>query len=264
MSTSSILRLTDIRKSFHRGTKREATVLNGISLEVFAGEVVVLLGPSGSGKSTLLRTMNLIAPPDDGTISFLDLTWDNGAIDPFDFGAKLEEARQQARWRMSMGMVFQSFNLFPHKTVLENVMVGLLKAKRMPKAQAETVAVEELRKVGLAAKSRCLPTMLSGGQKQRVAIARALAMRPEMMLFDEATSALDPALRQDVLAEMKRLAVQGMTMVVVTHEVAFAREVGTRVVFMDHGNIVEAGPARQTIDAPRSERFRAFLNSIRH
>ena len=259
-----IIALRKVTKTYGAGTPKEVTVLKGIDLDIYPGEVIVLVGPSGCGKSTLLRSMNLIAPPDSGTITFKGSTWSNTETDFFDFKGRRAEMRALASWRMSMGMVFQSFNLFPHKTVLENAMIGPLRAKNLDRAESERLALAGLRKVGLEAKKDFFPSALSGGQKQRVAIARALAMQPEVMLFDEATSALDPELRVDILEEMKQLASEGMTMVVVTHELAFAREVGSRVIFMDSGKIVEDGPAKETIDNATHPRFIEFLRALHH
>nr|WP_188577285.1 amino acid ABC transporter ATP-binding protein [Azorhizobium oxalatiphilum] len=229
-------------------------VLKDINLTVEAGGVVALIGPSGSGKSTLLRCMNLLVAPDGGRVRV--------GADSFDFGnsGQLPPAKTLARFRANTGMVFQHFNLFPHMSVLANVMEGPLTVRRMPKAQAEPLARSLLVKVGLADKADAYPNKLSGGQKQRVAIARALAMEPEVMLFDEATSALDPELVGEVLQVMRALAAEGMTMVIVTHEIAFAREVADRVVFMRDGVVVEEGPARAVIDTPREEATRAFLS----
>jgi polar amino acid transport system ATP-binding protein len=259
-----IISLRNVRKTYNAGTPKEVTVLKGINLDIYPGEVVVLVGPSGCGKSTLLRSMNLIAPPDTGRITFKGSTWSNSQIDFFDFKARRAEMRAIAAWRMSMGMVFQSFNLFPHRTVLQNAMIGPLRAKNTDRAEAEKLALAGLRKVGMEEKKDFFPSSLSGGQKQRVAIARALAMQPEVMLFDEATSALDPELRVDILEEMKQLASEGMTMVVVTHELAFAREVGSRVIFMENGQIAEDGPAKETIDNATHPRFIEFLRALHH
>ena len=259
-----IIALRNVSKTYNAGTTKEVKVLKGINLDIFPGEVVVLVGPSGCGKSTLLRSMNLIAPPDTGSITFKGKSWSNSHIDFFDFKARKAEAKALAAWRMSMGMVFQSFNLFPHRTVLQNAMIGPLRAKNTNRAEAEQLALAGLRKVGMEQKRDFFPSALSGGQKQRVAIARALAMQPDVMLFDEATSALDPELRVDILEEMKQLASEGMTMVVVTHELAFAREVGSRVIFMESGRIVEDGPAKETIDNPTHPRFVEFLRALHH
>jgi ABC-type polar amino acid transport system ATPase subunit len=257
-----LLSLRNIHKRFNAGTKKEVTILRDVSLNIPESEVTVLLGPSGSGKSTLLRCMNMIAPFDQGSMTFMGQTWlpdHAGATNP------LKRWRHEARLvqlRSHIGMVFQQFNLYPTKTALENVALGPRLVKGLPQKEAEELARGELSRVGLEAKANSYPSQLSGGQKQRVAIARALAMKPALMLFDEATSALDPELRGGVLAEMKKLASEGMTMVVVTHEISFAREVGHHVVFMDNGQIVEQGNAKTVIDSPQNSRTQAFLGSI--
>jgi polar amino acid transport system ATP-binding protein len=229
-------------------------VLRSIDLRVEPGEVVALIGPSGSGKSTLLRCLNLLVTPDGGRVRVGEQSFDFGT------SAAMPGVTAMAAFRASTGMVFQQFNLFPHKTVLGNVMEGPLTVRRMKRPAAEKLARELLGRVGLDDKAEHYPSRLSGGQKQRVAIARALAMQPEIMLFDEATSALDPELVGEVLAVMRALAADGMTMVIVTHEIAFAREVADRVVFLRDGVIVEDGPAKQVIDAPAQEATRAFLS----
>ena len=257
-----LLTLRGIEKSFNAGTKKEAKILGGVSLDVPASKVTVLLGPSGSGKSTLLRCMNLIAPFDKGVMTFMGETWlpEHGRVsNPLN---RWKHERRLVQLRSQIGMVFQQFNLYPTKTALENVALAPRLVKGMPRAEAEELAKCELDRVGLGAKAGAYPSQLSGGQKQRVAIARALAMKPALMLFDEATSALDPELRGGILEEMKKLATAGMTMVVVTHEISFAREVGDRVVFMDHGLIVEEGDGCSLIDNPQNPRTQAFLGSI--
>jgi polar amino acid transport system ATP-binding protein len=224
-------------------------VLKGIDLTVDTGQVICVIGPSGSGKSTLLRCVNLLEQPTSGTVivNNTDLTHPDVDIDAA---------------RRRVGMVFQQFNLFPHITVLDNVMIGQRRVLKRDKAAAEKVARENLTKVGVIEKAANYPAQLSGGQQQRVAIARALAMAPTLMLFDEPTSALDPELVGDVLAVMRALADEGMTMLVVTHEMAFAREVADRVVFMDQGVIVEQGPPDQVIGNPQQERTRVFLRRV--
>lgn len=257
-----LLELRNIYKRFNAGTKKEITILQDVSLDIPTSKVTVLLGPSGSGKSTLLRCMNMIAPFDKGTMTFMGNTWlpgDGHHVNPF---KRWKHEQRLVELRSHIGMVFQQFNLYPTKTALENVALGPRLVKRLSRREAEELAQFELARVGLASKANSYPSQLSGGQKQRVAIARALAMKPSLMLFDEATSALDPELRGGVLEEMKKLAAEGMTMVVVTHEISFAREVGDRVVFMDHGQIVEAGPAKTLIDTPQNARTQAFLGSI--
>ncbi|CAN7501495.1 amino acid ABC transporter ATP-binding protein [Bosea sp. LjRoot237] len=249
MAMSYKIEVSGLRKSFG-----SLTVLRNINLKVESGQVVALIGPSGSGKSTLLRCLNLLVMPEGGNIRI--------GKDSFTFGdgSKLPAIREQARFRSNTGMVFQHFNLFPHMTVVENVMEGPISVKAMPKRQAGELARKLLDKVGLSDKVDAFPNKLSGGQKQRVAIARALAMEPEVMLFDEATSALDPELVGEVLGVMRDLAGEGMTMIIVTHEIGFAREVADRVVFMRDGVIVEEGPAREVIGEPKQEATRAFLS----
>jgi polar amino acid transport system ATP-binding protein len=255
-----LLTLRDIEKSFLRNTAKPLRILNGVNLDLYQGEVLVLIGPSGSGKSTLLRCMNLLAPFDHGTMTFQGKVWQPNKKGLWPDGRAQRKVLQQLRCQI--GMVFQQFNLFPHKTAIENVTLGLKRVRRLSKDEALAIGHRELERVGLGHKTDSYPSQLSGGQKQRVAIARALAMKPDVMLFDEPTSALDPELRGGVLDEMKRLAADGMTMVVVTHEMAFAREVGDRVLFMDHGVIVEEGTARSVIDDPQNERTQSFLKSV--
>ncbi|MET9615117.1 amino acid ABC transporter ATP-binding protein [Kitasatospora indigofera] len=226
-------------------------VLQDINLEIAQGEVVVLIGPSGSGKSTLCRTINRLETVDSGTIT----------IDGRPLPA---EGRELARLRAEVGMVFQSFNLFAHKTVLENVVLGQVKVRKVPRVQAEAKARELLERVGVAAQADKLPAQLSGGQQQRVAIARALAMNPKVMLFDEPTSALDPEMINEVLEVMRNLAADGMTMVVVTHEMGFARSAANRVLFMADGRIVEENTPEAFFTAPRSDRAKDFLSKILH
>ena len=229
----------------------EHHVLRSVSLEVDKGEVVCLIGPSGSGKSTVLRCINGLESYDGGEIVA--------------FGERVDrDSKAIHTLRSRMGMVFQRFNLFPHRTVLENVMEGPLYVKRERPDAARAKAMALLDKVGLAPKAQAYPNQLSGGQQQRVAIARALAMEPEAMLFDEPTSALDPELVGDVLEVMRRLAREGMTMIVVTHEMGFAREVADRVCFLHSGTIVESGPAAQVLGAPRQPRTQDFLRRVLH
>ncbi|MBQ9868870.1 MAG: amino acid ABC transporter ATP-binding protein [Ruminococcus sp.] len=224
-------------------------VLSGINEHINKGEVVVVIGPSGSGKSTFLRCLNLLETPTDGEI-FID-------------GEKINDPKVDVnRIRQKMGMVFQHFNLFPHLTIIKNVTLAPVLLKKMNKQQAHDKALELLGKVGLADKADAYPSQLSGGQKQRVAIARALAMEPEIMLFDEPTSALDPEMVGEVLDVMKSLAKSGMTMVVVTHEMGFAKEVGTRVLFMDQGVVMESGKPGEIFDDPKNERTQKFLSSV--
>jgi polar amino acid transport system ATP-binding protein len=233
--------------------------LQQVSLDVHAGEVLCLIGASGSGKTTLLRCVNQLTVVDSGAIwldgELLGVREHRGRLH------RLSE-RQIAQQRLKTGMVFQRFNLFPHKTALENVMEGPVQVQRRNPAEVGTEAMELLRRVGLAEKAASYPSQLSGGQQQRVAIARALAMKPKLMLFDEPTSALDPELVGEVLAVMKELANSGMTMMVVTHELGFAREVADRIVYMDHGAIVESGTASEILEAPREARMRLFLSAV--
>ncbi|MHA6797194.1 amino acid ABC transporter ATP-binding protein [Pseudonocardia bannensis] len=234
-------------------------VLRGVDLTVQPGEVCCVIGPSGSGKSTLLRCINHLERIDAGRMRVA-----GELIGYRESGGKLHELRESeiARKRQDIGMVFQRFNLFPHRTALENVIEAPVTVRRVPKAQARRRAVELLDRVGLADRRDAYPAQLSGGQQQRVAIARALAMHPRLMLFDEPTSALDPELVGEVLDVMRGLAADGMTMVVVTHEMGFAREVGDALVFMDEGRIVEAGAPRTVLADPQHERTRAFLSKV--
>jgi polar amino acid transport system ATP-binding protein len=244
MTTEPILRIEDLYKSFG-----ETQVLKGFSLTIQPQEVVVLVGPSGSGKSTLLRCINLLHPPTAGRV------W----LDAQEITAP---GVDQDKVRQRIGMVFQDFNLFTHLTALGNVMIGLTKVRKMHKKEAHDLAMLELERVGLVDRADHYPAQLSGGQKQRVAIARALGMDPHIMLFDEPTSALDPELTGEVLEVMQQLAKEGMTMIVVSHEMGFARQVASRVVFMENGVVVEEGPPNQMFTQPKSERTRAFLRKI--
>ena len=252
--TEPMIRAEDVHKSVG-----SLEVLRGIDLTVAAGEVCCVLGPSGSGKSTLLRCINHLEKINAGRI-FVD----GRLVGYREKGGKLHEMRERevATQRRSIGMVFQRFNLFPHMTVLDNVMEAPCRVRREPKGQVRARALTLLERVGLADKVSSYPSQLSGGQQQRVAIARALAMEPKLMLFDEPTSALDPELVGEVLDVMKDLASDGMTMVVVTHEIGFAREVGDSLVFMDGGVVVESGPPREVLANPRQERTRAFLSKV--
>ncbi len=251
-----------LQKTFNRGVAgREVHVLRGVDLRVRKGDVLVVIGPSGSGKSTLLRCLNFIAPPDEGSVTFLGRRL-TGEVPRRRPAERLRYERELRYFRTHIGMVFQHFNLFPHMTAAENVALAPTRALGLSKNEARERSHEELARVGMSDKVSAYPSQLSGGQKQRVAIARALAMRPQLMLFDEATSALDPELIGGILEEMKRLAESGMTMIVVTHEMGFAREVGDRVVFMDEGRVVEEGGARELIENPQNERTQAFLRAI--
>jgi polar amino acid transport system ATP-binding protein len=239
-----IIRLEDIHKAYG-----DEEVLKGISMEIMEGEVVVLVGPSGTGKSTLLRCVNQLTIPDQGRV------WVNG-MELTDPKIDINQARQH------IGMVFQDFNLFNHLTAIGNVMLGLTRVLGMKKDEAHDRAMREIVRVGLQDKCNSYPGQLSGGQKQRVAIARSLAMDPILMLFDEPTSALDPELIGEVLAVMKDLALGGMTMLCVTHEIGFAREVSNRIVFMEGGVIIEEGPPKQMLENPKLQRTKQFLGKI--
>jgi ABC-type polar amino acid transport system ATPase subunit len=240
----SLLRLDGIHKWF-----ADHHVLKGIDLSLSPGEVLVVIGPSGSGKSTLLRCVNVLEVPTLGTV------WFDGS-ELTDIRTDLNEART------NIGIVFQAYNLFPHRTALSNITVALEKVLRVKPGEADDRAREQLRRVGIEEKADAYPGQLSGGQQQRVAIARALAMRPKLMLFDEVTSALDPELVGEVLEVMRQLAADGMTMMVVTHEMGFAREVGTHMVFMDEGEVVEEGAPRTMFESPQQERTKRFLSKV--
>jgi ABC-type polar amino acid transport system ATPase subunit len=239
-----MIRVSDLHKSFGN-----LEVLKGISVEIPKQQVVCIIGSSGSGKSTMLRCLNLLEQPTSGTISI------EGQVitDP---NVNINKIRQK------VGMVFQHFNLFPHKSVIDNITLGLMKLKNMSKVQAEEMARALLKKVGLEEKASVFPRNLSGGQQQRVAIARSLAMNPHVMLFDEPTSALDPEMVGEVLAVMKELAREGMTMLIVTHEMGFAREVADRVLFLDGGKIIEDGTPKEVFENPKHDRTRSFLDRI--
>ena len=239
-----LIQVQDLKKAFGK-----LEVLRGISTEIKKGEVVVVIGPSGSGKSTFLRSLNLLEVPTGGTVLFegTDITDPKTDIDVH---------------RQKIGMVFQHFHLFPHKTILENIMLAPVTLKKMSKEEAEKKALELLERVGLADRAGAYPIQLSGGQKQRVAIVRALAMEPEVMLFDEPTSALDPEMVGEVLDVMKELAKEGMTMVVVTHEMGFAREVGNRVLFMADGKLLVDGTPTEIFDNPTNPRLQEFLSKV--
>jgi polar amino acid transport system ATP-binding protein len=254
MSDEPVVRSEGVRKSFGR-----LEVLRGIDLEIAPKEVFCLVGPSGSGKSTFLRCINHLEKINAGRL------WVNGHLVGYrQRGDRLYELKERevASQRREIGMVFQHFNLFPHMTALENVIEAPVKVKREHKAGARERGHALLERVGLADKADSYPSQLSGGQQQRVAIARALAMQPRLMLFDEPTSALDPELVGDVLAVMRKLADEGMTMIVVTHEMGFAREVGDTLVFMDEGVVVESGPPREVIARPQHARTREFLGKV--
>ncbi|WP_210526886.1 amino acid ABC transporter ATP-binding protein [Rubellimicrobium arenae] len=249
-----LVRARGVGKSFHG-----SIALDDVGIDVSRGEVVCIIGPSGSGKTTFLRCINQLETYDKGAI------WLDGELLGYrEMGDTLRplSERDIARQRSKTGMVFQRFNLFPHLTALQNITEGPVRVLRQDRARAESSAMELLKRVGLSGKASAYPSELSGGQQQRIAIARALAMQPQLMLFDEPTSALDPELVGEVLSVMRDLAGIGMTMLVVTHEMAFAREVGDRVVFMDRGRVVESGPAGQVMTSPKEERTRNFLRLV--
>ena len=244
--SQKLIRVKDLKKYYNGG---DVKALDGVTVDICKGDVMAVIGPSGGGKSTFLRSLNLLETPKSGSIIF----------DGVDITAKKVDLPLH---RQKMGMVFQHFNLFPNKTVLENLTMALVKIKKTPKGEAEAKAMALLQRVGLADRAGDYPAQLSGGQKQRVAIVRALAMEPEVMLFDEPTSALDPEMVGEVLEVMKELAQSGMTMVVVTHEMNFAREVGNRVLFMDAGKIGEQGAPEEIFTHPQSARLQDFLNKV--
>lgn len=241
---NTIISIKDLHKYFGKNE-----VLKGIDLEIEQGQVVVIIGPSGSGKSTFLRTMNLLEVPTKGTVTFegVDIT---------------DKSNDIFKMREKMGMVFQQFNLFPNMTVLDNITLSPVKTKGLPKDEAEAIAYDLLEKVGLPDRAQAYPQSLSGGQQQRIAIARGLAMDPDVLLFDEPTSALDPEMVGEVLAVMQDLAKSGMTMVIVTHEMGFAREVADRVIFMDGGVIVEDGTPEDVFEHTKEERTKDFLSKV--
>lgn len=246
MKDNYIITTENLCKFYNDGAIK---ALNGINTQIKKGEVVVVIGPSGSGKSTYLRSLNMLEIPTCGKIYF-------DGVDITDPKTDINKHRQK------MGMVFQHFNLFPHKSILKNMTVAPIKLLKVPKADAESKAIELLKRVGLAERAGAYPSQLSGGQKQRVAIVRALCMNPEVMLFDEPTSALDPEMVGEVLDVMKQLAKEGMTMVVVTHEMGFAREVADRVIFMDSGEIVETGTPEEIFTSPKNPRTQSFLSKV--
>ena len=252
MTTDVLIQVTDLQKHFKGGKQNQdekIRALDGVSAEIHKGEVVVVIGPSGSGKSTFLRCLNLLELPTGGRILF-------DGVDITDKNCNINLHRQK------MGMVFQHFNLFPHMTILKNMTIAPMQLLHKSKEEAEKTALELLGRVGLADRANAYPSQLSGGQKQRVAIVRALAMQPEVMLFDEPTSALDPEMVGEVLEVMQELAKSGMTMVVVTHEMGFAREVASRVLFLDDGVIAEQGTPEDIFGAPKCERLQSFLAKV--
>ena len=246
MNDNVLIHVKGLKKYYNDGAVK---ALDGIDCDIHQSEVVVIIGPSGSGKSTFLRSLNLLENPTEGQI-FLD-------------GKDINDRRANVNLhRQKMGMVFQHFNLFPHMTILKNMTIAPMKLKKISKAEAEQQAMELLRRVGLEDRANAYPSQLSGGQKQRIAIVRALCMNPEVMLFDEPTSALDPEMVGEVLAVMRSLAAEGMTMAVVTHEMGFAREVATRVLFMDEGKIIEEGTPQDIFENPQSDRLKNFLAKV--
>lgn len=246
MKDNSLIRVRDLKKHYNGGAVK---ALDGVNADIEKGEVVVIIGPSGSGKSTFLRSLNLLELPTSGSIMF----------EGVDIAAPHVNINKH---RQKMGMVFQHFNLFPNMTVLKNMTIAPIKLKKMPKEKAEQMARDLLERVGLGDRADAYPNQLSGGQKQRVAIVRALCMEPDVLLFDEPTSALDPEMVGEVLDVMKALAKQGMTMLCVTHEMGFAREVASRVIFMADGVIVEEGTPEEIFDNPKNERLKSFLSKI--
>ena len=255
-SVNSLIQVRDLKKHYNKGTIK---ALDGVSVDIEKGDVMVVIGPSGSGKSTFLRSLNLMEEPTGGSIVFdgQDIT-----------KKKIRNAEGKLvkldidQYRQKMGMVFQHFNLFPHMTILENMTLAPIQVKHMDKAEAEAKALALLDRVGLKDRAGAYPIQLSGGQKQRVAIVRALAMEPQVMLFDEPTSALDPEMVGEVLDVMKQLAQEGMTMVVVTHEMGFAREVGNRMLFMADGKLLEEGSPKELFDTPQHPRLQVFLSKV--
>ena len=255
-TNDKLIQVRNLKKYYNKGSLH---ALDDVSVDINKGDVMVVIGPSGSGKSTLLRSLNLLEVPTDGQVIFhnIDITKKkftnkHGKVEKVDINLH----------RQKMGMVFQHFNLFPHKTILENMILAPVKVLKMPKAEAEAKALALLKRVGLEDRAGAYPIQLSGGQKQRVAIVRALMMEPEVMLFDEPTSALDPEMVGEVLNVMKELAHEGMTMVVVTHEMGFAKEVGNRVLFMDEGKILEEGTPAEVFGSPKHPRLQDFLSKV--
>ncbi len=255
-TNDKLIRVIDLKKYYNSGTIK---ALDGVTVDINRGDVVVIIGPSGSGKSTLLRSLNLLEEPTGGAIIF----------DNIDISRK-KYKDETGKWvkvdmdlhRQKMGMVFQHFNLFPHKTIMGNMILAPVKVKKMPEEEAKKKAMELLARVGLEDRADAYPIQLSGGQKQRIAIVRALMMEPEVMLFDEPTSALDPEMVGEVLDVMKSLASAGMTMVVVTHEMGFAREVGNRILFMADGRLLEQGTPEEIFEHPQNARLQDFLSKV--
>ena len=256
MYGNCVISVKNLKKHFNHGAIK---ALDDVSVDIQKGDVMVVIGPSGSGKSTLLRSLNLTEEPTDGSIFFDGVDITSKKV-PNEKGRMVKLNIDQHRQKM--GMVFQHFNLFPHMTILDNMILAPVKVKKMPKDQAKEKALALLKRVGLEDRADAYPIQLSGGQKQRVAIVRALMMEPEVMLFDEPTSALDPEMVGEVLEVMKELAKSGMTMVVVTHEMGFAKEVASRVMFMDEGKILEQGSAEDIFDHPKHPRLQEFLSKV--
>ena len=255
-TNDKLIQVRNLEKHYNRGTLH---ALDGISVDINKGDVMCVIGPSGSGKSTFLRSLNLMEEPTGGEVIFHNIDITKKSF--INKQGKREKVDIDLH-RQKMGMVFQHFNLFPHKTILQNMTLAPIKVLKMPKEEAEKKAIELLGRVGLADRADAYPIQLSGGQKQRVAIVRALMMEPEVMLFDEPTSALDPEMVGEVLEVMKELAREGMTMVVVTHEMGFAREVSNRVIFLDNGKIAEEGTPEEIFGAPKCERLQTFLAKV--
>ena len=256
MTNDKLLQIKNLKKHYNKGTIK---ALDGVSIDIHKGDVMVVIGPSGSGKSTFLRSLNLMEEPTDGEIIFHNIDITKKSF--INKSGKKEKVNINLH-RQKMGMVFQHFNLFPHKTILQNMILAPVKVLKMPKDKAIEKALSLLGRVGLEDRANAYPIQLSGGQKQRVAIVRALMMEPEVMLFDEPTSALDPEMVGEVLSVMQELAESGMTMVVVTHEMGFAREVGNRMLFMDEGKILEQGEPKELFDNPQHLRLQDFLSKV--
>ena len=257
---NTLISVKNLKKHYNKGTIK---ALDGVSVDIQKGDVMVVIGPSGSGKSTFLRSLNLLEEPTDGDIFFngVDITKKKSVVTTSEGSTKMVKVNID-KHRQKMGMVFQHFNLFPHKTILENMILAPVKVLKMPKAEAEAKALALLKRVGLEDRAGAYPIQLSGGQKQRVAIVRALMMEPEVMLFDEPTSALDPEMVGEVLSVMKELAHEGMTMVVVTHEMGFAREVASRVIFMDGGKVLVDTDPKTFFEKPENPRLQDFLSKV--